>query len=497
VEDLQGWNADPIGRHEERYFSQGEPTKLVRDGGRESYDEVITAPGSTRANGIDGQSDFGVLPASVQTATAHSTVEVTADTLNPPPDWYPDPADPSGHRFWNGSRWTELAEEATLEPVRSGLTADPSEALRRTAPRQVGQLGGWRPDQSGRHGFRYFSHGQPTALVSDGDDQVSFDELPGATEPQTVEAVDAPPFQSWVPTMEETVEPPGPPADWYPDPDDPHRLRFWDGSAWTDHRRLLVPEPDGWQIDPTGSYEFRYYSGGDPTSWVSTAGHVHQGTDSTIQEPVSSGAGATGATIRHSEPTAAAAWFADPDPVNPDRVRYWDGDQWTEHTASLSQPRQPQLEHTSGPEHVLSRRTKVAIALFGVAAVLIAVIALGILTTTTAPQTRASTTSAWWTSAGQPDTTKLSADIQAIERRLGSAGALSTSCHALSDDVMTAASAPKAPTPRIEQEWQLTVSSASRAADACLANRYPQMIDGLKTATSAIQGLDAQLNSHQ
>jgi hypothetical protein len=34
-----GWHADPYGIHEERYISvDGVPTKLVRDGGRESYD---------------------------------------------------------------------------------------------------------------------------------------------------------------------------------------------------------------------------------------------------------------------------------------------------------------------------------------------------------------------------------------------------------------------------------------------------------------------------
>jgi hypothetical protein len=34
----QGWYRDPFGLHEDRYFSQGLPTKLVRDGERESYD---------------------------------------------------------------------------------------------------------------------------------------------------------------------------------------------------------------------------------------------------------------------------------------------------------------------------------------------------------------------------------------------------------------------------------------------------------------------------
>jgi hypothetical protein len=40
----QGWYRDPYGLHEDRYFSQGRPTKLVRDGERESYDEPPDRP---------------------------------------------------------------------------------------------------------------------------------------------------------------------------------------------------------------------------------------------------------------------------------------------------------------------------------------------------------------------------------------------------------------------------------------------------------------------
>ena len=39
---LQGWHADPFDLHEQRYFSAGIPTKLVRDGNVESYDEPPT-----------------------------------------------------------------------------------------------------------------------------------------------------------------------------------------------------------------------------------------------------------------------------------------------------------------------------------------------------------------------------------------------------------------------------------------------------------------------
>jgi len=34
----QGWYHDPFRRHEDRYFSDGQPTKLVRDGEAEDYD---------------------------------------------------------------------------------------------------------------------------------------------------------------------------------------------------------------------------------------------------------------------------------------------------------------------------------------------------------------------------------------------------------------------------------------------------------------------------
>ncbi len=40
----QGWYRDPFARHVDRYFSAGEPTKLVRDGGRESYDPPPPGP---------------------------------------------------------------------------------------------------------------------------------------------------------------------------------------------------------------------------------------------------------------------------------------------------------------------------------------------------------------------------------------------------------------------------------------------------------------------
>jgi hypothetical protein len=40
----QGWYRDPCGVHQDRYFSDGQPTKLVRDCGAESYDPPPPRP---------------------------------------------------------------------------------------------------------------------------------------------------------------------------------------------------------------------------------------------------------------------------------------------------------------------------------------------------------------------------------------------------------------------------------------------------------------------
>jgi hypothetical protein len=43
----QGWYRDPYLLHEDRYFSDGVPTKLVRDGGVEQYDPPPAEPPQT------------------------------------------------------------------------------------------------------------------------------------------------------------------------------------------------------------------------------------------------------------------------------------------------------------------------------------------------------------------------------------------------------------------------------------------------------------------
>jgi hypothetical protein len=42
--DAEGWYLDPYKKHTDRWFSSGQPTKLVRDDGIESYDPPPDEP---------------------------------------------------------------------------------------------------------------------------------------------------------------------------------------------------------------------------------------------------------------------------------------------------------------------------------------------------------------------------------------------------------------------------------------------------------------------
>jgi hypothetical protein len=73
-----GWNIDPYGLHEHRYFSGGLPTRLVRDGGQESYDEPPDYPPPA----VDPGSPIGPphSPVAVPTRVETGTVGVDETT---------------------------------------------------------------------------------------------------------------------------------------------------------------------------------------------------------------------------------------------------------------------------------------------------------------------------------------------------------------------------------------------------------------------------------
>ncbi len=52
-EHEEGWYTDPYERHEARWFSDGTPTKLVRDRGVESYDKPPDEAPTQKAERIE------------------------------------------------------------------------------------------------------------------------------------------------------------------------------------------------------------------------------------------------------------------------------------------------------------------------------------------------------------------------------------------------------------------------------------------------------------
>lgn len=104
-------------------------------------------------------------------------------------------------------------------------------------------------------------------------------------------------------------------AEWHPDPFGRYELRYWDGSAWTEH--------------------------------VSTQGR--QATDSLAAPPP------VPVVL-----TAAVAGGWHPDPIGRHEFRYWDGIKWTEHVASKG--RQSIDPFTKAPPAATSNRAATAIS---------------------------------------------------------------------------------------------------------------------------------------
>ena len=94
----QGWYRDPYGVHEDRYFSAGTPTKLVRDNGQESYDPLPDCP----------LPDGDLIPAQSAGSEAEPWSDLErADQPEPTPVWLRIGAGTGGSRHVGGGvpRW--------------------------------------------------------------------------------------------------------------------------------------------------------------------------------------------------------------------------------------------------------------------------------------------------------------------------------------------------------------------------------------------------------
>lgn len=99
------------------------------------------------------------------------------------------------------------------------------------------------------------------------------------------------------------------PAGWYEVANDPTRLRYWNGVAWTDdyaQRAGAAPTiAADWYPDPSNAAQLRYWDG---SAWTH---HV---------------------APRPGAVTTPADWY--PDPSNAAQLRCWDGTAWTNHVTA-------------------------------------------------------------------------------------------------------------------------------------------------------------------
>jgi len=95
------------------------------------------------------------------------------------------------------------------------------------------------------------------------------------------------------------------------------------GGDSTNRRIAAADGPDGWQSDPTGRHRHRYVADGGLLPLPA------------LQAPVPRPA------------PLAAGWH--PDPLDPNRLRYWDATQWTERTAARPVGSAPPATAPAGP----------------------------------------------------------------------------------------------------------------------------------------------------
>jgi hypothetical protein len=112
----QGWYRDPFGLHEDRYFSEGWPTKLVRDRGVESFDlppdrdfspaDLVPAPSRDRSV----RHDFA-RPSRVSLDSPFDGGLPQADATG----WYRDPYGLHQDRYFSRNQPTKLVRDDGIE----------------------------------------------------------------------------------------------------------------------------------------------------------------------------------------------------------------------------------------------------------------------------------------------------------------------------------------------------------------------------------------------
>jgi hypothetical protein len=287
VEQAQQWLPDPAGKHQFRLHTDGKPTEWVSDDGSMTVDR-LDAPTPAPAPASDG------VAATVASIQGGSTAWGSASNSQPPvtavtppvrpAGWYRNASNPSEVRYWDGTQWAMDQTVATDTP--SAAPAAPAAPAASTpapaadvlpgpgSPTSIGpvprQPEALTDDAPGRHSL---GRTQPTEAARPADYPTSNSvwahpeagvEQPPAVSP-AVASIVAPSVASVVPPepapaaamaappkapeVSPPAEAPLPepaaatpsvplstiPADWYPDPSNRTRLRYWDGAGWTEH----------------------------------------------------------------------------------------------------------------------------------------------------------------------------------------------------------------------------------------------------------------------
>jgi hypothetical protein len=136
-----------------------------------------------------------------------------------PAGWYRNTSDPNDVRYWDGSGWVGRRSENPDATTGSSVDTNgvpPATGQALAPPQHAADLQGWQHDPSGRFKFRWFSSGEATSFVSDGDGK-AFDESD----------------QHQVPGPAAAESPGDPLAGLYSDPIEPGGPGPSDNSPWT------------------------------------------------------------------------------------------------------------------------------------------------------------------------------------------------------------------------------------------------------------------------
>jgi hypothetical protein len=223
----------PSERYELKLDDQGGPIPWLSNAGRPLDDPFALSQAAVRPPPNTSNYDLGRQSADVTSAPA------AAAPPTRPVGWYRNASDPNDVRYWDGTRWLDRQPEdlngTSGAPDEPGSTAP-------TPPPAI-ETGDWHPDPLGRYRLRWLTAGVATRFVCDEDGRVSFDEPnpnPNPTAEPMIEPTPGPEPESALDlngadTGAHTAVVSPAPAEWYPDPADPARLRYWDGSGWTGH----------------------------------------------------------------------------------------------------------------------------------------------------------------------------------------------------------------------------------------------------------------------